>query len=252
MSTDGQPKPSPGEESHDLTVRVEALAVEAKIAGGKDAGVGVVESAGAAARRFRPGDEVCYAEEDSRPGPQEEFRLVDERLASRKPGQLAAVAASIWKRSPAERKNALLRGLGLAPSGRGETFQRTQSGYVLAVLSSILLIGDVALLAATFATVFLATGFRGVELETLLMTSPLPLGIYALWALGLLGTVLAFVSIAVYGFRARWFWRCLVATACGWLAFPPLPTVLGLLALVLLFRFHHAFPKGVAPETDAP
>ena len=49
---------------------------------------GIVEEVGAATTRFRPGDEVFYAGDITRPGTNAEFHVVDERIVGRKPSTL--------------------------------------------------------------------------------------------------------------------------------------------------------------------
>lgn len=49
---------------------------------------GIVKEVGVATTRFKPGDEVFYAGEFTRPGSNAEFQVVDERLVGRKPSSL--------------------------------------------------------------------------------------------------------------------------------------------------------------------
>lgn len=99
------PKPVPG--PRDLLVKVEAISVnpvdykQRKVGGDKprvlgwDA-AGKVEAVGAEVTLFKPGDEVYYAGDITRPGANSEFHLVDERIAGRKPKSLDfAQAAAI-------------------------------------------------------------------------------------------------------------------------------------------------------------
>jgi NADPH:quinone reductase len=90
------PKPSP--DAHDLLVRVSAVSVnpvdykQRKQATGSrvlgwDA-AGTVEEAGSAVKLFKPGDEVYYAGDVTRPGCDSELHLVDERIVGRKPKTL--------------------------------------------------------------------------------------------------------------------------------------------------------------------
>ena len=91
------PKPSPA--GRDLLVKVEAISVnpvdtkqrKAKTSGshvlGWDA-AGTVEAVGSTTTLFRPGDEVYYAGDVTRPGCDSEFHLVDERIVGRKPKKL--------------------------------------------------------------------------------------------------------------------------------------------------------------------
>jgi zinc-binding alcohol dehydrogenase family protein len=99
------PKPSPA--GHDLLVRVEAVSVNpvdykqrkqttaaARVLGWDAAGI--VESVGGEVSLFKPGDEVFYAGDVTRPGCDSEFHLVDERIVGRKPRKLDfAQAAAI-------------------------------------------------------------------------------------------------------------------------------------------------------------
>jgi NADPH:quinone reductase len=89
-----QPKPAPG--GHDLLVKVEAISVnpvdtkQRKVDSpaprvlGWDA-AGTVEAVGPEVTLFKPGDEVYYAGDVTRPGANSELHLVDERIVGRKP-----------------------------------------------------------------------------------------------------------------------------------------------------------------------
>ena len=90
------PKPSPT--GHDLLVKVRAVSVnpvdykQRKQATGSrvlgwDA-AGTVEETGSAVTLFKPGDEVYYAGDVTRPGCDSELHLVDERIVGRKPKTL--------------------------------------------------------------------------------------------------------------------------------------------------------------------
>ena len=89
-------KPSPA--GRDLLVKVEAISVnpvdykQRKQATGSrilgwDAS-GTVQAVGSEASLFKPGDEVYYAGDVTRPGCNSEFHLVDERIVGRKPNKL--------------------------------------------------------------------------------------------------------------------------------------------------------------------
>jgi zinc-binding alcohol dehydrogenase family protein len=94
------PKPSPT--NHDLLVRVEAISVnpvDTKVRAPKEQvektprvlgwdAAGVVEAIGPDVKRFKPGDEVYYAGDITRPGSNSEFQLVDERVVGHKPRTL--------------------------------------------------------------------------------------------------------------------------------------------------------------------
>jgi len=94
--------PTPVPTGHDLLVRVEAISVnpvDTKVRApraevestprilGWDA-AGVVEFIGPDVTRFKPGDEVYYAGDITRPGSNAEFQLVDERIVGHKPHSL--------------------------------------------------------------------------------------------------------------------------------------------------------------------
>ncbi|MDH3615648.1 MAG: zinc-binding alcohol dehydrogenase family protein [Gammaproteobacteria bacterium] len=55
---------------------------------------GVVKEVGSETTRFRPGDEVFYAGDITRPGTNAEFQLVDERIVGRKPSSLGFAEAA--------------------------------------------------------------------------------------------------------------------------------------------------------------
>ena len=55
---------------------------------------GVVTAVGTRVRRFRPGDEVFYAGDITRPGSNAEYQLVDERIVGRKPSSLGFTDAA--------------------------------------------------------------------------------------------------------------------------------------------------------------
>ena len=55
---------------------------------------GVVKEVGAATTRFKPGDEVFYAGDFTRPGTNAELHVVDERIAGRKPSSLGFAEAA--------------------------------------------------------------------------------------------------------------------------------------------------------------
>ncbi|WP_207479298.1 zinc-binding alcohol dehydrogenase family protein [Arenibaculum pallidiluteum] len=101
------PTPTPG--ARDLLVRIEAISVnpvdtkvrksrkpespETPVILGWDA-AGVVEAAGPETSLFRPGDEVFFAGDLTRPGTNAEFTLVDERIVGRKPRSLSFADAA--------------------------------------------------------------------------------------------------------------------------------------------------------------
>jgi NADPH:quinone reductase len=90
------PKPSPA--GRDLLVKVDAISVNPvdykqrkQATGSKVLGwdaSGTVEAVGSQTTLFKPGDEVYYAGDVTRPGANSEFHLVDERIVGRKPKKL--------------------------------------------------------------------------------------------------------------------------------------------------------------------
>lgn len=100
--------PEPEPSGHDLLVKVRAIAVnpvdykirqrvspgegELKVLGW-DA-VGEVVAVGDSVTLFRPGDEVFYAGDLTRPGCNAEYQLVDERLVGHKPASLSDAEAA--------------------------------------------------------------------------------------------------------------------------------------------------------------
>jgi alcohol dehydrogenase len=99
------PKPSPA--GRDLLVKVEAVSVNPVDTKQRKAGsptprvlgwdaAGTVAAVGREVTLFKPGDEVYYAGDVTRPGCDSEFHLVDERIVGRKPKKLDfAQAAAI-------------------------------------------------------------------------------------------------------------------------------------------------------------
>jgi zinc-binding alcohol dehydrogenase family protein len=100
------PKPNPT--GQDLLLRVEAISinpVDTKVRAPKmqvesvprvlgwDAS-GVVEAVGSAVKQYKPGDEVYYAGDITRPGSNAEFQLVDERIVGRKPRSISFAEAA--------------------------------------------------------------------------------------------------------------------------------------------------------------
>jgi zinc-binding alcohol dehydrogenase family protein len=94
------PKPVPS--GRDLLVHVKAISVnpvDTKIRAPKDQvetephvlgwdAAGIVEQVGPDSTLFKPGDEVYYSGDVTRPGSNSEFQLMDERIVGRKPASL--------------------------------------------------------------------------------------------------------------------------------------------------------------------
>lgn len=100
--------PTPEIGPHDLLVRVEAISVnpvDTKLRAPKpqvesqprilgfDA-AGVVEAAGAQVHGFKPGDEVYYAGDVTRPGSNAQYQAVDARLVALRPRRLDIIGAA--------------------------------------------------------------------------------------------------------------------------------------------------------------
>jgi zinc-binding alcohol dehydrogenase family protein len=98
------PTPAPG--PRDLLVKIQAISVnpvDVKLRQGVQPGgprilgwdaVGTVEAVGAEVSLFKPGDEVWYAGDITRPGSYAEYGLVDERIAGHRPTSLSAAQAA--------------------------------------------------------------------------------------------------------------------------------------------------------------
>jgi alcohol dehydrogenase len=99
--------PTPSPSGRDLLVKVEAVSVNPVDTKQRKAGspaprvlgwdaAGTVAAVGGEVTLFKPGDEVYYAGDVTRPGCDSEFHLVDERIVGRKPKKLDfAQAAAI-------------------------------------------------------------------------------------------------------------------------------------------------------------
>ena len=141
-----------------------------------------------------------------------------------------------------------------ARSGKTNPFQvliRTHKGYVLALSGSILLLTTAV---ATFVLV-LRTAFLMVSeqrtLGSIMTGSMFPTVLQIMWFSMVVGSALRIVAIiTIYGFRARWFWRCLVAASVMWLVSPPLHTIIGIIALITLIATKQAFLPGREPDAS--
>ncbi len=120
--------------------------------------------------------------------------------------------------------------------------QARHGGFGVALMASGFVIFDTLALLLTAAIVWTLTGFHYAELQHLWQSSPLPLAVYGIWLGAVAGATAAIIAIFVFGFRERWFWRCLLIASLAWLAFPPIHALLGLLAFFLLLRNRQGFP----------
>lgn len=131
-------KPQPA--GHDILVAVKAIAVnpvDVKVRAGRgnpgasedpprvigwDAS-GVVEAVGPKTSLFKPGDEVFYAGDITRPGCNAEYQLVDERIVGTKPTSLSHAEAAALPLTTITAYEAFFDRLGIARDGgnRGES-----------------------------------------------------------------------------------------------------------------------------------
>ena len=96
---------------------------------------------------------------------------------------------------------------------------------------------------AGIAAWLLSMWMSGVPLEDSLSRTPLPAAVFLVWFAGIAATASALVTIMIYNFRERWFWRFLIVGSLAWLAFPPLHSLIGLFSLILLLRNRRNFPE---------
>ena len=83
---------------------------------------GIVEEVGGATTRFKPGEEVFYAGDITRPGTNAEFHVVDERIVGRKPSILGFAEAAAMPLTSITAWEILFDSLGLVEGeGSGES-----------------------------------------------------------------------------------------------------------------------------------
>ena len=163
------PDPVPG--PRELLVRVKAVAVnpvdyKQRLARkpeetaprilGWDAS-GIVETVGSDVTLFRPGDEVYYAGDVTRPGSNAELQVVDERIVAKKPGSLSFAEAAALPLTTITAWECLFDRLGLTPGNLEEG-----KGKSLLILSGAGGVGSIAIQLATVLTGFtvIATASR--------------------------------------------------------------------------------------------
>ena len=116
-----------------------------------------------------------------------------------------------------------------------------EEGASIAVVASLLLL----VAAASSVMLTIATGVLvGVEhrdMNWIATSTILPTVLQFVWLSMVVGTAGAVVALAVYGYRAKWFWRCMVAASVMWLVSPPLHSVIGLIALIALVKTRKSF-----------
>ncbi|MGK7654385.1 zinc-binding alcohol dehydrogenase family protein [Roseovarius sp. B08] len=129
--------PRPVPEGRDLLVEVRAVAVnpvDTKVRAPKDKvetsprvigydAAGIVAEVGPDVTLFRPGDEVYYAGDITRPGTNQQFHLVDERIVGRKPRTLGLAEAAALPLTTITAYEAMYDRLGIDRDGgsTGET-----------------------------------------------------------------------------------------------------------------------------------
>ena len=160
--------PKPEATGGDLLVRVEAVSVnpvDTKVrAPGKpdrttphvlgwDA-AGMVEAIGPAVTFFKPGDEVYYAGDITRPGSNSQYQLVDERIVGRKPTSLSLDEAAAIPLVAITAYEALFDRLGIDSKG-------TSKGRSLLIIAGAGGVGSMAIqLAKVAGLTVLATASR--------------------------------------------------------------------------------------------
>lgn len=163
------PDPVPG--PRDLLVRVKAIGInpvdykvrrsrneaetEPKVLGYDAAGV--VEAIGDRVTLFRPGDEVFYAGDITRPGSNAELQLVDERIVAKKPESLGFPESAALPLTAITAWECLFDRLGLTPGDLDEG-----KGKTLLILSGAGGVGSIAIQLAAVLTGFtiIATASR--------------------------------------------------------------------------------------------
>jgi len=162
------PTPLPG--AHDLLVRVEAVSVnpvDTKVRAPKadvesaprvlgwDA-AGVVEAVGPDVTRFKPGDEVYYAGDITRPGSNSELQLVDERIVGHKPQTLSFAEAAALPLTAITAWEAFFERLHIDRNGNG-----ANHGQSLFIIGGAGGVGSIAIQLARLAgLVVIATASR--------------------------------------------------------------------------------------------
>jgi zinc-binding alcohol dehydrogenase family protein len=140
--------PTPRPSGHDILVAVKAIAVnpvDTKIRGnvkpegdaskilGWDA-AGVVTEVGSQVTLFKPGDEVWYAGDITRPGTNSEFHLVDERIVAKKPKSLSFQEAAALPLTSLTSWELLFDRLQCSPTEKGTLLITGAAGGVGSIL----------------------------------------------------------------------------------------------------------------------
>lgn len=168
------PDPEPG--PRDLLVRVKAIGINpvdykqrrarkdeetAPRILGWDA-AGIVEAVGDAVTTFRPGDEVYYSGDVTRPGSNAELQLVDVRIAAKKPESLDFAKAAALPLTAVTAWECLFDRLGLTPGELDEG-----KGKTLLIISGAGGVGSIGIQLAAVLTGFtiIATASRPETVE---------------------------------------------------------------------------------------
>lgn len=123
------PKPSPT--GRDLLVKIEAVSVnpvDAKVRAPKERALqspavlgydaaGTVEAVGPEVRDFKPGDNVYYAGDITRPGTNSEYHLVDERIVGSMPKTLDFASSAALPLTTITAWESLFHRMGIDPKG---------------------------------------------------------------------------------------------------------------------------------------
>lgn len=161
---------------HDLLVEVHAVAVnpvDAKVRAPKDRvephprvlgwdASGVVVAVGEAVSLFRPGDEVYYAGDITRPGSNQQYQRVDERIVGRKPTRLDHAEAAALPLTAITAHEALFDRLGIDPDG-------TDAGRSILMIGAGGGVGSIAIqLARRAGLTVIATASRAETIDWVL------------------------------------------------------------------------------------
>lgn len=144
--------PKPNAQGRDLLVAIKAIAVnpvDTKVRKtqsgdasqprilGWDAS-GVVEAVGEAVTLFKPGDEVWYAGDRTRPGTNSEYHLVDERIVAKKPTSLTHQQAAALPLTSLTAWELIFDRLQIRPDEKGIVLITGAAGGVGSILVQLL------------------------------------------------------------------------------------------------------------------
>lgn len=127
-----------------------------------------------------------------------------------------------------------------------------EQGFTMALIASILLLATGLGSAILTSNVLYLMFAEHRSLDWIGTTTRLPTLLQFIWFTMVLATAGIIVSLFIHGFRARWFWRCLVVASCMWIMSPPLHSVIGLISLIVLLNTRKYFPCERIPQASAP